>query len=120
MAQFAYIAMSKQNKQIVILVIVILSIASVGVTIFLIHGISDFKLKVRFSEAKGINGGSPVIYKGLKIGSVSKIEVNPDGKAAMVLKIDAGQKVFIRQNALFVINTGIFSGKSPQVLLGTA
>ena len=111
--------MAKKNKiylMLIFTVLIIISAAMAGV--YLIRDIQGIKIRVTFSDAKGLYEKSPVEYKGIQIGSVQKIQANQQSKVLVTIKIDSSQAEHLRQNALFVISQSVTTGKPPGLLLG--
>ena len=73
-------------------------IAVFSVLIWIFFG-NEYKVKVIFYDIKDVTVGSPLKYKGLKIGSVSEIEIRSDNKVALVLKVYSQQGFFFKTTA---------------------
>ncbi len=107
-----------EKGSVVIAVISVIVIAIVFVAVFILVFRNEYKVRVSFYDIKDVTAGSPLKYKGLKIGSVSEIETGSDDKITLVLKVDSDYTGHLREKALFTVSREFFSKKPPEVLLG--
>jgi hypothetical protein len=111
--------MNHKGKSLVSTLAVLTAAIAVGVLAYVyVTQWRGFRTIVTFSNAKGLQVGSPVIYKGMKIGEVREIQINETHRIIAVLKIDSDQKALVRQKALWVIDKPPEHGGKDIIRLG--
>ncbi len=112
--------MAKEKRPAIIMAAVILLIlTTAGAGAWFVYYMKGVKVIATFSSARGLAAQNPVIYKGIKIGSVADVKADFAGKAAATLKIESEHAGHLRQGALFVVSSdNIDCQKGPGILLG--
>jgi phospholipid/cholesterol/gamma-HCH transport system substrate-binding protein len=108
--------------------------AKVGITVFLavVVAIIGFRfmsdipifrqsmqITTTFDRADGISNGSLVYIRGVRVGSVSRIELTPDANVRVTMRIDTDIPI-PRNSVAQLTSLGIVEGKSIVIDLGTS
>lgn len=108
-----------KNKPLIMFLSAILVVIIVAVGgIFLIRNFQGMRIKVNFSDAKGLHLESPIEFKGVSIGSVLEISADPRRNVSVSIKIDSKHSEHVRKNALFVISPDVSTSRSPGIMIG--
>ena len=71
-----------------------------------------FMIKASMSTVNGLTSGNNVRFKGIDVGTVSRIELSDDSSIVVVMVIDEKVKPFIKENAVASIGTdGLMGNK---------
>jgi paraquat-inducible protein B len=77
-------------------------IAAVGIAIWLLARDRGINVTVVFDEAAGMNGGTKVVQRGIKVGTVRRVELAPDGWHVIAqLNLDTSIEQFLRSGSRF-------------------
>lgn len=77
-------------------------IAAVGIAIWLHARDRGINVTVVFDEAAGMNGGTKVVQRGIKVGTVRRVELAPDGWHVIAqLSLDTSIEPFLRSGSRF-------------------
>jgi hypothetical protein len=97
---------------------ILLVLACAGGAVWFIHGNIGLSVAATFSDARGVSPGKPVEYKGIRIGTVEKVQVDLSSKAVVSMTIEREHVEHVRENALFLITSDIATSEPPGILLG--
>lgn len=84
---------------------------------------SRYTLFAKFSEVKGLHYGSEISLSGLRIGTVSDIEISREGAKELIVKlaIDKRFKKHIREDSVALIRTqGVLGDKYVEISIGSS
>jgi phospholipid/cholesterol/gamma-HCH transport system substrate-binding protein len=106
---------SERGRQIRLGLFVVLSFVLLGVLIMMFGRTPAFlttrdSYVVEFDNAPGLSPGTPIRRSGVKVGQVSRVELDEDGKVMVTLLVD--RKYRPRRNEDAVIGQNVLSGDS--------
>ncbi len=91
----------------VFIAVAVLAVAGLTMSILISEKVFSTKLgyKAKFSDATGLKGNVPVIFKGFKIGYMNKFELGPDNNIYADLKIYEEYEKLIQDNCILFKST---------------
>lgn len=99
--------------------IAVVAVASLTLSIMISEKIFSTKLNYRakFSDATGLKGNVPVIFKGFKIGYLNNLELAPDNSVYGDLHIYQEYESLIRENCILYKNANFITSVTSILLL---
>lgn len=77
----------------------------------------SMQISATFDRVDGISSGSVVHISGVKVGSVSNVELTPENNVRLTMRIDTGTNI-PRGSVAYLTSLGIVEGKSIVIQLG--
>lgn len=113
----------KYKHSFVVGAFIAIALAIFIVTVFTLGGekksfTRKFTAKLIFSEINGLKKGNNVWFDGVKIGTVTKIELTAPSKVEVTVSIEKKSQPFIKQNALAKIGSDGFLGNKIVIIYG--
>jgi len=111
----------RYGNEVKIGVITVLAILVSALFAFYIRGFRPgaptYGIKVKFTNARGLQSGDPVRMVGVRIGEVDNVGISPDQKAVALLKLD--KRYLVHSNDEFRIGTsGLIQERFVEVVPG--
>lgn len=102
---------------------ILLALVIFIVTVFTLGGEKKsfsrkFSVKLIFSEINGLKKGNNVWFAGVKIGTVTKIELTSPSTVEVTVSVEKKSQPFIKQNAMAKIGTDGFLGNKIVIIYG--
>ncbi len=113
----------KNNRPVIVGIFIVLGLAILIVTIFTLGGqkkafVKTFALNAIFNDVSGLMVGANVLFSGVKIGTVKKIEFYGDSQVKVIMSIENDAESHIRKNALAKIGSDGLIGSKTVVIYG--
>lgn len=89
----------------IIIAVAVLLVAYGQLKTFVYDDDNSYELNVVYENVQGLGKGDDVWLSGVKVGSVSELSLQPDGKAMLHLRIEEGTKIL--KGSQFSISIGI-------------
>jgi len=105
-------------------IFVVFALALIIVTlVFIARGQKWFEKRyhytVVFHKVPGLKGGTGVTISGMEVGTVKMLRLTPQNKVELILEIFETYKNHIRQDSVATITSGLLSGKSVEISMGS-
>jgi len=113
----------KNNRPVIVGIFIILGLAILVVTIYTLGGqkkafVKTFALNAIFNDVSGLAIGANVLFSGVKIGTVKKIEFFGDSQVKVLMSIENDAESHIHKNALAKIGSDGLIGNKIVVIYG--
>jgi phospholipid/cholesterol/gamma-HCH transport system substrate-binding protein len=113
----------KNNRPVIVGIFIVLGLAILIVTIFTLGGqkkafVKTFALNAIFNDVSGLAIGANVLFSGVKIGTVKKIEFYGDSQVKVSMSIENDAESHIRKNAFAKIGSDGLIGNKLVVIYG--
>ena len=113
----------KNNRPVIVGIFIVLGLAILIVTIFTLGGqkkafVKTFALSAVFNDVSGLAIGANVLFSGVKIGTVKKIEFYGDSQVKVLMSIENDAESHIHKNALAKIGSDGLIGNKIVVIYG--
>lgn len=113
----------KNNRPVIVGIFIVLGLAILIVTIFTLGGqkkafVKSFALNTVFNDVSGLAIGANVLFSGVKIGTVKKIEFYGDSQVKVSMSIENDAESHIRKNAFAKIGSDGLIGNKLVVIYG--
>lgn len=113
----------KNNRPVIVGIFIVLGLAILITTIFTLGSqkktfVKSFALNAIFNDVSGLIVGANVLFSGVKIGTVKKIEFYGDSQVKVIMSIENSAESHIRKNALAKIGSDGLIGSKIVVLYG--
>lgn len=113
----------KNNRPIIVGIFIVLGLAILIATIFTLGSqkktfVKSFTLNAVFNDVSGLIIGANVLFSGVKIGTVKKIEFYGDSQVKVIMSIENSAESHIRKNALAKIGSDGLIGSKIVILYG--
>ena len=114
----------KNNRPVIVGIFIVLGLAILIVTIFTLGGqkkafVKSFALNAIFNDVSGLAIGANVLFSGVKIGTVKKIEFYGDSQVKVIMSIENDAESHIHKNALAKIGSdGLIGNKIVVIYAG--
>lgn len=113
----------KNNRPVIVGIFIVLGLAILIITIFTLGGqkkafVKTFALNAIFNDVSGLAIGANVLFSGVKIGTVKKIEFYGDSQVKVLMSIENAAESHIHKNALAKIGSDGLIGNKIVVIYG--
>jgi phospholipid/cholesterol/gamma-HCH transport system substrate-binding protein len=113
----------KNNRPVIVGIFIVLGLGILVATIFTLGGqkktfVKTFALNAIFNDVSGLAIGANVLFSGVKIGTVKKIEFYGDSQVKVLMSIENAAESHIHQNALAKIGSDGLIGNKIVVIYG--
>ena len=113
----------KNNRPVIVGIFIVLGLAILIVTIFTLGGqkkafVKTFALNAIFNDVSGLMVGANVLFSGMKIGTVKKIQFYGDSQVNVTMSIENDAESHIRKNAMAKIGSDGLIGSKIVVIYG--
>lgn len=113
----------KNNRPVIVGIFIVLGLTILIVTIFTLGGqkkafVKTFALNAIFNDVSGLAIGANVLFSGVKIGTVKKIEFYGDSQVKVLMSIENDAEAHIHKNALAKIGSDGLIGNKIVVIYG--
>ena len=114
---------STNKRQVIVGIFTLIGLLFLGIGILTIGNLHEtFKQKVRitalFDDVSGLQVGNNIWYQGVKIGTVSGLELSDKKKVKVILKIEDAQLGHIRKDAFVKLSSDGFIGNKILIIYG--
>ena len=114
---------STNKRQVIVGIFTLIGLLFLGIGILTIGNLHEtFKQKVRitalFDDVSGLQVGNNIWYQGVKIGTVSGLELSDKKKVKVILKIEDTQLGHIRKDAFVKLSSDGFIGNKILIIYG--
>ena len=113
----------KNNRPVIVGIFIVLGLIILIITIFTLGSqkkafVKSFALNAIFNDVSGLMVGANVLFSGVKIGTVKKIEFYGDSQVKVIMSIENDAEAHIRKNALAKIGSDGLIGSKTVVIYG--
>lgn len=113
----------KNNRPVIVGIFIVLGLVILVVTIFTLGGqkktfVKSFALNTVFNDVSGLVVGANVLFSGVKIGTVKKIEFYGDSQVKVSMSIENDAESHIHKNAFAKIGSDGLIGNKLVVIYG--